>query len=204
MLAAGMEPGRDRAEVKRRATLRRSRNARRLRSLLARRHARRREGAGGLLPALPDADIFTHVHLPEKTSALINRHPISTTFIARLPFAAKLYQRYLPSDAARAGGARPHRLRPRHLLRSRGRPRASSPTPTRCTSATATRRCATCGTSTASYRGNGVGSRASACRSPCPRCACGTSRRPRASTSSSRTPPLSRGASPSLYRRDSP
>ena len=44
----------------------------------------------------PDADIFTHVHLPSKTSAGINRHRIATTFIGRLPFAAKLYQRYLP------------------------------------------------------------------------------------------------------------
>ncbi len=44
----------------------------------------------------PEADIFTHVHVPEKTSAAINRHRIVTTFIGRLPFAAKLYQRYLP------------------------------------------------------------------------------------------------------------
>ncbi len=44
----------------------------------------------------PHADIFTHVYLPEKTSALINRHRITTTFIGRLPFAATLYQRLLP------------------------------------------------------------------------------------------------------------
>ncbi|VVC55695.1 putative glycosyltransferase [Beijerinckiaceae bacterium RH AL1] len=44
----------------------------------------------------PDADIFTHVHDPAKTSALINSHRIQTTFIARLPFARKLYQKYLP------------------------------------------------------------------------------------------------------------
>jgi glycosyltransferase involved in cell wall biosynthesis len=43
----------------------------------------------------PDADIFTHVHIPEKTSALINRHKITTTFIGKLPFARRLYQRYL-------------------------------------------------------------------------------------------------------------
>lgn len=43
----------------------------------------------------PDADIFTHVHVPTKTSALINRHPITTTFIGRLPFASRFYQRYL-------------------------------------------------------------------------------------------------------------
>ena len=44
----------------------------------------------------PDADIFTHVHDPSRTSALINGHRITTTFIARLPFARKLYQKYLP------------------------------------------------------------------------------------------------------------
>ena len=44
----------------------------------------------------PQADIFTHVFVPEKTSALIKRHRITTTFIGRLPFAAKLYQKYLP------------------------------------------------------------------------------------------------------------
>ena len=43
----------------------------------------------------PDADIFTHVHDPEKTSARINRHRITTTFIGRLPFALRFYQRYL-------------------------------------------------------------------------------------------------------------
>ncbi len=44
----------------------------------------------------PQADIFTHVHLPERTSALINAHKITTTYISRLPYAAKLYQKYLP------------------------------------------------------------------------------------------------------------
>ncbi len=44
----------------------------------------------------PDADIFTHVHDPARTSALINSHRIQTTFISRLPFARKLYQKYLP------------------------------------------------------------------------------------------------------------
>ncbi len=44
----------------------------------------------------PHADIFTHVYVPERTSALIKRHRITTTFIARLPFAAKLYKKYLP------------------------------------------------------------------------------------------------------------
>ncbi|NOX40227.1 MAG: glycosyltransferase family 4 protein [Alphaproteobacteria bacterium] len=44
----------------------------------------------------PEADIFTHVHLPGKTSALINSHRIATTSVARLPFAGRLYQHYLP------------------------------------------------------------------------------------------------------------
>jgi glycosyltransferase involved in cell wall biosynthesis len=43
----------------------------------------------------PDADIFTHVYIPEKTSALINRHNVTMTFIGRLPFARRLYQQYL-------------------------------------------------------------------------------------------------------------
>ena len=44
----------------------------------------------------PQADIFTHVYVPEKTSALIKRHRITTTFISRLPFAARFYKKYLP------------------------------------------------------------------------------------------------------------
>jgi glycosyltransferase involved in cell wall biosynthesis len=44
----------------------------------------------------PQADIFTHVLVPERTSAALKQHRITTSFIARLPFAPKLYQRYLP------------------------------------------------------------------------------------------------------------
>lgn len=44
----------------------------------------------------PQADIFTHVHDPVRTSAIINRHRITETYIARLPFARKFYQKYLP------------------------------------------------------------------------------------------------------------
>lgn len=44
----------------------------------------------------PQADIFTHVHDPARTSALINSHRITTTYIAKLPFARKHYQKYLP------------------------------------------------------------------------------------------------------------
>jgi len=44
----------------------------------------------------PDADIFTHVVDPERISSIILRHDIHTTFIARLPFAKRQYQKYLP------------------------------------------------------------------------------------------------------------
>ncbi len=44
----------------------------------------------------PQADIYTHVHVPDRISAELNRHPIYTTSVARLPFAARLYQKYLP------------------------------------------------------------------------------------------------------------
>lgn len=44
----------------------------------------------------PDADIFTHVHVPAKCSEKINRHKVTTTFINRLPSAATMYKAYLP------------------------------------------------------------------------------------------------------------
>jgi glycosyltransferase involved in cell wall biosynthesis len=44
----------------------------------------------------PDADIFTHVHVPAAMSAVLGRHRITTSFISRLPMAPRLYQRYLP------------------------------------------------------------------------------------------------------------
>ncbi len=44
----------------------------------------------------PQAVIFTHVFDPARTSELIKRHEIRTTFIDRLPFARRMYQRYLP------------------------------------------------------------------------------------------------------------
>lgn len=49
-----------------------------------------------LLRLFPQADIFTHVHVPGKTSALINSRPIKTSFIQSLPFAERFYQYYLP------------------------------------------------------------------------------------------------------------
>jgi len=44
----------------------------------------------------PEADIFTHVYVPEAVSPEIRRHKVMTSFINRLPRAAKLYQKYLP------------------------------------------------------------------------------------------------------------
>nr|WP_254803893.1 glycosyltransferase [Methylobacterium sp.]USU34677.1 glycosyltransferase [Methylobacterium sp.] len=44
----------------------------------------------------PDADIFTHVVDPSVISETIRRHRIQTSFIARLPFAKRLYKAYLP------------------------------------------------------------------------------------------------------------
>jgi glycosyltransferase involved in cell wall biosynthesis len=44
----------------------------------------------------PQADIFTHVYAPEAVSETIRRHKVTTTFIASLPAARRLYKRYLP------------------------------------------------------------------------------------------------------------
>lgn len=50
-----------------------------------------------LVQRFPDADIYTHVYDPAVVAAspLADKH-IRTTFIHRLPFAARLYQKYLP------------------------------------------------------------------------------------------------------------
>ena len=44
----------------------------------------------------PQADIFTHVAVPENLSDVIRAHKITETFIAKLPGAHKHYQKYLP------------------------------------------------------------------------------------------------------------
>jgi glycosyltransferase involved in cell wall biosynthesis len=44
----------------------------------------------------PQADIFTHVYVPDAVSETIRRHKITTSFIGRLPAASRLYKRYLP------------------------------------------------------------------------------------------------------------
>jgi glycosyltransferase involved in cell wall biosynthesis len=44
----------------------------------------------------PDCDIYTHVFDPEIAAREFPNKQIRTTFISRLPFARRLYQRYLP------------------------------------------------------------------------------------------------------------
>src|SRR5260370_29533671 len=44
----------------------------------------------------PQADIFTHVYVPEMVSERIRRHRIIPTFINALPRAARMYKTYLP------------------------------------------------------------------------------------------------------------
>ncbi|GJE28443.1 glycosyltransferase [Methylobacterium organophilum] len=44
----------------------------------------------------PEADIFTHVVVPEALSEDLRRHRIRTSFIAKLPRAARNYKSYLP------------------------------------------------------------------------------------------------------------
>jgi glycosyltransferase involved in cell wall biosynthesis len=44
----------------------------------------------------PQADIFTHVYVPEMVSDKIRQHRIIPTFINALPRAAKMYKSYLP------------------------------------------------------------------------------------------------------------
>jgi glycosyltransferase involved in cell wall biosynthesis len=44
----------------------------------------------------PQADIFTHVFVPEMVSERIRRHRIIPTFIQSLPRAARMYKTYLP------------------------------------------------------------------------------------------------------------
>jgi len=49
-----------------------------------------------MLHLYPEADIFTHVYVPEAVSATIRARPVHTSFIARLPGAQRHYQKYLP------------------------------------------------------------------------------------------------------------
>lgn len=44
----------------------------------------------------PQADIFTHVYDPDAISATIRGRKVTTSFIQKLPFAKRLYKKYLP------------------------------------------------------------------------------------------------------------
>lgn len=44
----------------------------------------------------PDADLFTLLHVPESTSAFIERRRVFTSPIQRVPLAGRLYRQYLP------------------------------------------------------------------------------------------------------------
>ncbi|MFC7397624.1 glycosyltransferase [Chelatococcus sp. GCM10030263] len=50
----------------------------------------------GLCELYPDADIFTHVVVPEAISPRLAEHTIRTSFIANLPRAHVMYKKYLP------------------------------------------------------------------------------------------------------------
>lgn len=49
-----------------------------------------------LLHLFPQAELFTHVYVPEAVSETIRARPVHTSFINRLPGARRHYQKYLP------------------------------------------------------------------------------------------------------------
>jgi glycosyltransferase involved in cell wall biosynthesis len=49
-----------------------------------------------LLELYPDAPLYTLLHVPGSVSAAIESHPIHSSFIQRLPGAARRYRHYLP------------------------------------------------------------------------------------------------------------
>jgi hypothetical protein len=84
----------------------------------------------------PDAPIFTLLHVKGAVAPELEAREIRTSFVQRLPAVARRYRHYLPlfpraAESFDLGGF--------DLVFS---------SPERSTSATATRRCATCGTAT--------------------------------------------------------
>ena len=49
-----------------------------------------------LCEIFPNADIFTHVYDPASISPAIRQRRVNTSFIQKLPFSRRFYQRYLP------------------------------------------------------------------------------------------------------------
>ena len=49
-----------------------------------------------ILRLFPEADVFTHLYVPDNLDPEITRRKVTTTFINSLPMSRKLYQAYLP------------------------------------------------------------------------------------------------------------
>ena len=49
-----------------------------------------------LLELFPGADIFTHVYDPKSMPESIKAHKVHTSYIQKLPFAKRMYQKYMP------------------------------------------------------------------------------------------------------------
>jgi len=49
-----------------------------------------------MLDLYPDADIYTHVYCKKLTEGKLENFNVNESFIGRLPFAKKMYQKYLP------------------------------------------------------------------------------------------------------------
>ncbi len=125
---------------------------------LADRHARRREGPRGALRALPGRDAATPWSTCRASvSPAIERRRIVTSFVQ---CAARRRAALPPLSAAlshRRRAVRPRRLRPRHQQQPLRREVGDPARARRCTSVTATRRCATPGTSSTYFGPDQVG-----------------------------------------------
>ena len=144
----------------------RRRPARRPGPRLADRHARRREGARGALRALSRrADLHAAARAGQRVAGASSATPLHTSFVQQLPRVAALYRHYLPLFPAAVeafdldGFDLVISSQPlRGQVGGRARPAPA-------TSATATRRCATPGTSstpTSARSGSGRASRLAA------------------------------------------
>lgn len=97
----------------------------------------------------PQADIFTLVCNRDRISDFLKTRNIRTSFLQKIPGAQRHYTKMLPlmPFALEQFDLQEYDL---VLSSESGPPRASSRAPTRCMSATATRRCATSGISSMS------------------------------------------------------
>ena len=98
-----------------------------------------------LMELLPDADLFTSVYDPARWPGLAAR-PRGQRLVPRPPAGrAPALPQAAAVDEPAFRVVRPGRVRPGRLLEPRLRQERAHAQPTRCTSATATRRCATPG-----------------------------------------------------------